>query len=154
MNISDWINIGLFVVLLKFKTLRYAAVTIITGYLLYFTAVEPLSGEYYYHGTALLNLIIGIVLFPRYKLVALLSFSLILVNNIGFVLYETGYEPALYNDLSLCIILTQILLLYIRALTDGHIIRGTGGRALVWLTNFDRVQSCFETLPNEGKSKK
>lgn len=154
MNISDYINVGLFSVLLGFKTARYAAASILIGYALYHAAVVPLPGEYYYHVTALLNLIIGCVLFPKYKLVAILSFSLIIVCNLGYMLYESGFEPTLYNDLSLVIIITQIILLYIRALTDGYIIRGTRGRALVWLANCDRFQQSFTSLPKKAKDKR
>ncbi len=154
MNISDYINIGLFAVLLKFKTVRYAAATIIIGYAIYFTCITPLSDDYYYHGTALLNLIIGCILFPRYKLVALLSFSLIVINNVGLVLYDTGQDPTLYNNLSMLVIQMQILLLYIRALTDGHTnIRGIRGRALVWLASLDSFQPSSEILPGEKRGK-
>lgn len=154
MNVSDFINVGLFTVLLLSKTTRYASAVILAGYALYFSVIEPLPGQYYYHMTALLNLIIGCILFPRYKLVALLSFALIVVNNIGFLIYDAGYEPTLYNNLSLVIITIQILLLYIRAITDGIHIRGTRGRALVFIANCDSVQSNFEMLPAKEKDQK
>ncbi len=152
MNSIDWIVIGFFSALLLFKTAKYAAVRILGGYALYFAVIVPLPGEYYYHVTALLNLIIGCILFSRYKSVAILSFSLILVNSIGLLLFGFGYAPTLYNSLSLIIILLQILLLYIRALNDGNHIRGNWGRALVLAANCDSMQSSYKTLPPKKES--
>ena len=154
MNISDYIHLSLFTGLLKFRTVRYAAMTILAGYAVYFTSVIPLADEYYYHATGLLNLVIGLFLFPRFKLVALLSFLLIVVNNVGLMMYELGYEPALYNNLSQIIIIIQLLLLYIRALLDGQILRGTRGRALVWLVNADCIQSSATLLQKKKEGTK
>jgi len=150
-NNGHYILIGLFIALLFFKPSRSAAKVILVGYLIYLIFILPIDGPYYYKLAALLNMIIGFILYKEYRIVALLSFSLILVNSVGLVLYNNYYEPTIYDNLSLLIIALQILILIARVTLNGIHARGVRGRALVFLINFDSIKS---SVTMQGRQKK
>jgi hypothetical protein len=81
-----------------------------------FQLINPVEHRYYYHFCALLNLVIGSLIINRHFVVGCLSFSLIPVNWFGFFLFTKYYEPTIYDNISLSIILLQLLTLTIRSL--------------------------------------
>ena len=154
MHTSDYIILGCFLALIIPKRTRFAATTILVGYAVYITAIMVLPDAYYYHGAALLNLMLGYILLARYKLVALCSFSLILVNFIGFIRYENYQEPALYNATSSIVIALQVALLCIRILSDGYRFGEAWRCAMVFLIDNNRSQQNFRVLHPKKKDKK
>ena len=105
--------------------------------LVYIFFIVDLSGDYYYHVTALMNTIIAYILYGRYRVFSLLSFAFIPVCILGHQMYDNYYSPVLYDTLSIIITILQVLLLVARVMTDAITIKGVRGRALVRLINFD-----------------
>lgn len=154
MNLSNFIFAGLFSVLLSFKQTRLASAVILLGYLIYYFSIVDLPGEYYYHSSALLNTVIGVILIKKYPAVAILSFSLILINLIGFVLYDNFYDPSVYNKLSSFAIFLQIIMLTIRMLLNGVNFRGAWGRAMVYIVGGDSYKSYSSVQKRQVKGEK
>jgi len=140
MNIIQCVFIVAFVVLLIPERSRLAAIVILVFNLIYFQFILPLDWEVYYHFSATLNTLLGVILYYRYKSVAILSFLLIPINVIGYLLCKNYYDPFIYDNMCFVVIALQIILLTVRGLTDGT---SWGGKrnSLVFLANFDSYKN-------------
>jgi hypothetical protein len=136
MNTIDLFIIGAFIALLIPSQSRLAAKFILISYAIYFNFIIDLAWDDYYLYSATLNTILGVTLYRQYRVVAILSFSLIIANYIGYLLCLNRYEPTIYDNICLIIILLQIIMLTIRGLLNG-INRQCDYSPLVFLVNFD-----------------
>ena len=136
MSITEVLIIGAFLALLIPEQSRVAANVMLIFNLVYFLFVIDLDWNYYYITSATLNTVIGFILFSRYRIVAILSFLLIPVNFIGYTMYKYYYEPTIYDNICLTIIILQIVMLTVRGLLNGIDKRFNNG-PLVFLVNFD-----------------
>lgn len=132
--------IGAFIALLLPKQSRFAAFVILVFNAIYFNYIISLDWTKYYLYSATLNTILGVILFKRYKLVATLSFLLIPINFIGYMLCLNYYDPYIYDNMCLIIILLQIIILTSRDLLDG-VDRRYNNNPLVFLIDFDSGQN-------------
>lgn len=136
----DFLVVVVFLVISKLRACRDAALAFVLFQLIYMLAVVPLSFEYYYHGAALINLLLGLTTYKHFRLFGSLSFALVPVAYLGYVLCMMRYTPAIYDTMAISITILQAISLCLRALIqDGHI-RGTRGRALVRLLHFDSIK--------------
>ncbi len=108
-----------------------------TCQLVYVLFIVNLNGDYYYHVTALMNVIIMYVLYGRYRVFSLLSFGCIFVSIIGYKMYHNYHSPVLYDTLMVIITSLQVLILGARVIPNAITIKGVHGRALVRIINFD-----------------
>lgn len=93
---------------------RFTALVLFFAYLAYSTFMVNLIGLMYYGGTATLNFIVACVLSQferRSALVMWLAVSHILINFIGWVMYENYYPAHYYNVASLTVSTIQVLAL-------------------------------------------
>ena len=95
-----------------------------------------MAWDSYYLYSAALNTVLGVILYSKYRVVAILSFSLILANYIGYLLSFYRYEPTVYDNICLTIIALQIIMLIFRGLLDGINI-AYKFRPMVFLVHFD-----------------
>lgn len=91
-----------------------AAETLLLAWAFYIAVTMHLSTEYYYAATAFVELLIGYKLNQKYRLVSYMSYSLILVNLLGLMLFKNGLQPTSYDIIYAIISIAQILLLMIR----------------------------------------
>lgn len=73
----------------------------------------------YYDVMILLCLISGAVLYPRFKIAAICSYILVLVNALGLFLWYKYYPHDLYNVISAIIFIIQFLSTLPKALFNG-----------------------------------
>lgn len=112
-------------------------------YILFITGLDGFAGlngvgdDYFYHLTALMNACIAYIVYGRYRVFAWLSFASILACVFGLIMYKAYDSPTAYNTIAVIITILQVLLLGARVLTDAISIKGTRGRALVFILNFD-----------------
>ena len=121
--------------LIPHKT-RFAAVVMLSFNFIYFEFVSNLGWENYYHYSATISALVGVILYRQYMLVSLLSFLLIPTSIIGYLLCKNYYEPYIYDNICLTIILLQVLVLLSRGLSDGFS-WGNKRNPLVFLADFD-----------------
>ncbi len=111
--------IGMLFLLAFNKETRFASFVFLASFFVYWLFVLDLSGEYYYSAAALVELARGYALNKRYRVVAYLAYSLILINFFGWVLYESGEDPIVYDIICAIVLITQIMLLTLRGLLNG-----------------------------------
>jgi hypothetical protein len=116
MDSMHYLFIALFLLLAISKDTRKACMVFLASYLLYKTLILPVSGFYYYHFCALLNLVIGFAIIKKHFVVGCLSFSLIPTNLFGYFLFMKFYDPTIYDNIALTIISLQLITLAIRSL--------------------------------------
>ena len=136
MTAYQLIIIWAFVALLIPHKTRFAAVVMLSFNFVYFQFISSLQWTEYYHYSATLPALVGVLLYRQYKLVSILSFLLIPTNIIGYLLCKNYYEPYIYDNICLTIILLQVLVLLSRGLSDGFS-WGNKGNPLVFLADFD-----------------
>ena len=136
MTLYQLIIIWVFVALLIPPKTRVAALVILAFNFVYFQFVLNLEWTEYYHYSATLAAVVGVILYRRYRLVSLLSFLLIPANIIGYLLCKNYFDPYIYDNMCLTIILLQIIVLLSRGLTNG-ISWGNKRNPLVFLADFD-----------------
>ena len=119
MYFYQYLYIGLFLFLLKFKASRFAALIFLISFSIYFPFIMPMDGEYYYRISALKDFVMFLILINRHFWVAILSFVLIITNSYGFMIYEYGYDPYSYDIMCFIIITLQIILLMTGGLLNG-----------------------------------
>tara|TARA_R110001632_G_scaffold216657_1_gene344979 strand:+ start:769 stop:1227 length:459 start_codon:yes stop_codon:yes gene_type:complete len=134
--IFDLIIIGAFIALSFKKESSFAAKVILALNAVYFSFVINMDWDDYYLYTATINTVVGVIIFNKYKLVAILFFLLIPVNILGYLLCDNNYEPNTYNNFCIAITLLQIIVLSSRGLTNG-ISWGNKRNPLVFLADFD-----------------
>ena len=119
MNNSQWIIFSIICLLLFNKASRSDAFILIIAYLVYQSFIVDLSAASYYSTTASLNLITGLVIHSRNKCAAICSYSLVLVNVFGYFLWFAYLEPNVYNDISLKILILQVITIIPKGLLNG-----------------------------------
>ena len=139
-NTYQLVFIGAFIALLLPKETRFAAVAILAFNAVYFSFIIDKEWTSYYHWSATINTLLGIILYFKYRAVAILSFLLIPINIIGYLLCKNYYDPFIYDNMCFIVILLQILLLTVRGLTDGTS-WGDKRNPLVFLANFDSYKN-------------
>jgi len=119
MSLIQWF-IVLAIFLLTFnKASKSDAFVLFRAYLIYQFAIVDLPAEAYYSCTAFMNLIVGIILHHRNVSGALCSYSLIFVNCLGFYLWYKYSPPTLYDNISLIILILQLVAITPRGLLNG-----------------------------------
>jgi hypothetical protein len=136
MSTLDQLIIGAFIALLFFNQSRRAAFIILIFNVVYYNFIIDMAWDSYYLYSAALNTVLGVALYSKYRVVAILSFSLILANYIGYLLSFYRYEPTVYDNICLTIIALQIIMLIFRGLLDG-IGRTYKFPPMVFLVHFD-----------------
>ena len=111
MNTTDLFIIGAFIALLFFENSRFAATIILIFNAIYFNFIINAEWDYYYLYSATLDTSVGVILYGRYRAVAILSFSLIIINYVGYFLSINYHDPYIYDNIYLTIILLQVLVL-------------------------------------------
>ena len=106
--------------------------------------IVDLSGEYFYHITALMNTVVAYAVYGRYRLFSILSFLFIPVCFVGYVMYSNYHAPVLYDTLAVIITILQVLLLGARVMKNAVTVKGIRGRALVRIVNFDSFKQNHE----------
>lgn len=101
------------------KASFWGAFTLYSSYSVYSVFIIPLQDIYYYSCAATLTFIVGLILQRYYFVAAICSYSLVLVNIVGYWLYENYYEPALYDNISAIILLIQLSSLLPKGLLNG-----------------------------------
>lgn len=103
--------------------LRYPAYIFVCSWITYYifliNIIESPYEEYYFAGCALIEFFIGWALNPRFKLVSMFSYSLILVNFLGYALHYNDLDQFYYIVLYAIIETLRILVLIARGLLDG-----------------------------------
>ena len=114
------------------------------AYSIYVLFIVDLSGEYFYHITALMNTVVAYAVYGRYRLFSILSFLFIPVCFVGYVMYSNYHAPVLYDTLAVIITILQVLLLGARVMKNAVTVKGIRGRALVRIVNFDSFKQNHE----------
>lgn len=136
MSILDKLIIGAFIALLFFCESRRAAFIILIFNIIYYNFIINMDWDSYYVYAASLNTLLGVILYSKNRVVAILSFSLILANYIGYYLSFYRYDSIIYVNICLTIIFLQIIMLVFRGPLDGVDI-SYKFRYVVFLVNFD-----------------
>lgn len=95
------------------------AFVILIAFCIYSPLIIPMPAMYYYSCAGLLNLIVGLVLQKDYNSTAMCSYSLVVVNLVGYFIYEKGYDPVLYDNISAIILIIQLSSLLPKGLLNG-----------------------------------
>jgi len=103
------------------KASFWGAFTLYILYAIYFLIVIPLPGELYYSFTAAIALSAGLLLHRHYFVSAICSYSLVLVNVLGYWLYENMYDPFIYDNIYQIILIIQVAAL---TLPPGALLNG------------------------------
>lgn len=121
MNITQWIIFSIIFLLLfsKDKASSTDAFILIIAYLFYQSFIVGIPFTQYYSYTAFLNLIVGIILQKRNTYAALCSYSLVFCNVMGFLLWYKYYDPDIYDNISLLILILQIITILPKRLLNG-----------------------------------
>ena len=101
------------------KASFYGAFVILTAFCIYSPLIIPMPAMYYYSCAGLLNLIVGLILQKDYNAAATCSYSLVIVNLVGYFIYEKGYDPVLYDNISAIILIIQLSSLLPKGLLNG-----------------------------------
>ena len=129
MNPLHYAFIACFALLAINKGTRKACMVYLVSYFIYSNLIFPMTGFYYYHFCALLSLVTGLIIINKHFIVGCLSLFLIPTNLIGYFLFYKYYEPTIYDNIALTIILMQLLTLTIRAIHG--IFTGTGREGIL-----------------------
>ena len=101
------------------KASFWGAFTLYISYCVYWAFVIPVSDNYYYPCAALLTLIVGLILQQGYKVAAICSYCLVLVNTAGYIIFELGYKHDIYDNICSIILLIQLSSLLPKGLLNG-----------------------------------
>jgi len=101
------------------KASFWGAFTLYSAYSVYSVFIIPLPDIYYYSCTATITFIVGLILQRHYFVAAICSYSLVLVNVLGYWLYENMYDPLLYDNIYAIILIIQAASLLPRGLLNG-----------------------------------
>jgi len=101
------------------KVSFWGAFILLISYCFYYLLVVPLPDDYYYSCSALTVFLVGLVLQKYYVVAAICSYVLVPVNAVGFLLYDNNYEPTLYDNVCLVILIIQLISLLPKGLLNG-----------------------------------
>jgi hypothetical protein len=88
------------------------------GVVLHFT-ISPEDYNAYHIAMMTLALVVGVFIYDEFKFAAFLSYTLIPVNIIGYLLWYKGYSYDLYQVISATILIIQFISILPKALIDG-----------------------------------
>ena len=140
-----------FVCLLFLKSTRFPASVFLAGWIVYVLSTINASTAFYYVSAGSIEVAIGYTLNRRYRIVALLGYSLIIVNIYGLLLYKNGIGPITYDVAYAVISVTQFLLLLARVIPDG-ISRRYTKHFVVRAINFDS-RGAYDRMYKNNKAK-
>ncbi len=118
------------------KQTKLAAQCFIVGWAFYVVATIGLPATKYYVTAAFIEFSIGYILNKDYRLVSYISYSLILVNAFGLLLYKNAISPLSYDIIYFLLSVTQVVLLIIRGLYSGSN-RHASQRLIICLLHLD-----------------
>ena len=121
MNITQWIIFSIICLLLfsKDKDSQFSAMILVFAYLFYNSFIVGTPFVLYYSYAAFLNLIVGIILQKRNPYAAMCSYGLTLCNGGGFFLWYNYYQPDVYDNISLLILILQTITILPTRLLNG-----------------------------------
>lgn len=106
-------------ILLLYKASNNDAFILFVGYCFYFLTIGMFEGGYYYTGSALINMIIGLSLHFINRKAAMCSYILVPVNMFGFLIWYSYSPPDIYNYIAISVLIAQILFVLPRGIQDG-----------------------------------
>ena len=139
----DFAIVIVFLLISRYRVARIAAFIFVTFQLIYMFTVVPLAAldwELYFKINAVVNLLVGLLVYNHDKDFAKLSFLMIPVSCMGYILCYYNCSPVVYDTLSYTIIILQALVLVVRILTSDGYVRGRRKRSLVRLADFHRYK--------------
>jgi len=141
MVITQWIIFSIMCLLLfsRDKDSQFSAVVLIVAYLFYQAFIVSASDIDYYSYTPFLNLIVGIILQKRNPYAAICSYSLVLWSVGGFFLWYNYYEPDMYDNISLLILILQVITILPTRLLNG--LRSSIKHIMAKSPIFNRIQA-------------
>ena len=138
MSAYQYMIIFCYALLLISSPSRRGAVIILSAFLLYYLLVNPLEWKYYYAATALINTVAGFLLCKKYLAASICSFSLILINAYGYMLCYNYQPPDNYDNISLTILIIQLITMLPKGLFNGIYSSGRNGKhTMVRAPDFD-----------------
>ena len=141
MYLYNYILLAGFACLLLSERTRLAACVFLAGWAIYSLLVFDAPVYVYYVAVGTIEATMAYILNKRFRVVAYLGYSLIIVNIYGLLLYKNGISPLSYDVIYALISITQFMFLLIRALPSG--ISGLHSKhILVRCTDFDSRKAC------------
>ena len=119
MNYLQWIVFFIIFSLLFNKASRVDAFILFVAYIIYELFIVNLDATYYYSFTALLNLCVGLALHNRNNNAAICSYTLVPWNVVGYYIWYAYYDPDIYDNMSLVILLLQLMFVIPKRLLNG-----------------------------------
>lgn len=119
LHLVQYIQMLAFVLLCFNKVTRLVALIFILSYAIYIPFILPLEGSIYYNWAATKDVAVGFLVISAFRAVGILSLSFVPINTFGYWLYESYYDPIIYDTICLSIIFVQIILLIKGAMIDG-----------------------------------
>jgi len=151
MNIWQVIIFLLIFLLIFNEASRYDAFILFVAYSFYQLSIVDLDAIYYYSCASLLNLSVGFILHHKNKYAAICSYSLIFVNILGFFLWYQYLPPTIYDNISLVILIIQLITITPKGLLNGlrYYIQHHAPSSNV----FDSLESCDKMYKNQTTKK-
>jgi len=119
MNTEQWFLFSVITLLLFNGASRSGAFILFVAYCFYEKNIVDLSATYYYSGSSLLNLIVGLTLFHERKAAAICSYFLVILNVFGYLLWYGYYPPAIYDNIALIILSMQLVFILPKGMVNG-----------------------------------
>ena len=148
---SQWCVFSIITILVFIKASKSDAFILFSGYLFYIWFIVDVNGVYYYSCSAILNLIIGLNLHFINKRAAICSYLLVIVYLLGVLLWYGYYEPTLYDNISILILVIQLITITPKGLLNGF--RYNIEYITSKLAFFDSIKACV-TMFKSAKTKK
>lgn len=119
MNTEQWFLFLIITLLLFNGASRSGAFILFVAYCFYEKNIVSLDAVYYYSCSSLLNLIVGLTLYPERSVAAICSYSLVIINVFGYLLWYTGCDPDIYDNIALLILTTQLVFILPKGMING-----------------------------------
>ena len=163
MNSVNYIFIGIFAVFLLDKSTRGTAQILLATYFYYYLVVVSFSDQFIFYvlvatgeflaGSAIL------MLYGRMNTVngvGYLYYIAILVNFVGWVMYDNDYLATTYNTLGLLVMIAQILAMIWRLLVDAGLYKSITNHRLFRVFNIvcNKSRNKLQNKPNKTKGSK
>ncbi len=154
MVITQWIIFSIMCLLLfsRDKDSQFSAVVLIVAYLFYQAFIVSASDINYYLYTAFLNLSVGVILQKRNPYAAICSYSLTLCSVGGFFLWYNYYDPDVYDNISLLILILQMITILPTRLLNG--LRSSIQHIMAKSPIFNRIQARVTMYKSHQKETK
>ena len=101
------------------KSSRKGATILLVGYLTYSILALGVSGIYYYSSSAMLSFGAGLALHKINKPAALMGYALVFANLAGFFMWYLYMSPVVYNNVSMVLLVAQVIFLLPKGVTNG-----------------------------------